>query len=87
VLGTATATCVATEALAGRAAGKRSTLGDWSAVVTGLLYGLTLPASLPLWMVVVGGVVSMASASFLRFSGDRQSCPVGRGDAGTFPWR
>ena len=31
VLGTATATCVATEGIAGRVAGKRSTLGDWSA--------------------------------------------------------
>ena len=67
VLGTATATCVATEASICRRApaGKSSTLGDWSAVVTGLLYGLTLPASLPLWMVVVGGLVSMVVGKLL----------------------
>ena len=65
VLGTAAATCVATEGIAGRVAGKRSTLGDWSAAVTGLLYGLTLPASLPLWMVVVGGVISMVVGKLL----------------------
>ncbi len=65
VLGTATATCVVTEALAARAGGRPSTVGDWSAAVTGLLYGLTLPASLPLWMVVVGGVVSMVVGKLL----------------------
>ena len=68
VLATATATCVATEALVGRTArlsGGRSTIGDGSAVVTGLLYGLTLPASLPLWMVVVGGLISMIVGKLL----------------------
>ncbi len=65
VLGTATATCVATEAIATRLSGRTSTLGDGSAVVTGLLYGLTLPASLPLWMVVVGGLVSMVVGKLL----------------------
>ena len=65
VLGTATATCVATEAIAARATGKRSTIGDGSAAVTGLLYGLTLPASLPLWMVVIGGLVSMVIGKLL----------------------
>nr|MDJ0866839.1 RnfABCDGE type electron transport complex subunit D [Myxococcota bacterium] len=34
--------------------------GDWSIAITGLLYGLTLPPGLPLWMVAVGGVVSVA---------------------------
>ena len=28
--------------------------------ITGLLYGLTLPPGLPLWMVAVGGVVAVA---------------------------
>jgi electron transport complex protein RnfD len=40
--------------------GKASTLGDWSAAITGLLYGLTLPPCLPLWMVAVGGIIGMA---------------------------
>ena len=36
-------------------AGGRNTLGDWSAVITGLLLGLTLPPCLPLWMAALGG--------------------------------
>lgn len=59
VLATATASCVAAEAIFRRANGKPATVGDWSAAVTGLLFGLTLPASLPLWMAVLGGVVTM----------------------------
>jgi len=39
---------------------KESTISDWSAVVTGLLYGLTLPPGLPLWMVALGGFVAIA---------------------------
>jgi electron transport complex protein RnfD len=35
-------------------------LGDGSAVVTGLVLGLTLPPSLPLWMAALGGAVSIA---------------------------
>jgi electron transport complex protein RnfD len=59
VIATAIGSCVGFEHLFCRATGKRTTVGDWSAAVTGLLYGLTLPASLPLWMVVVGGAVSI----------------------------
>jgi electron transport complex protein RnfD len=33
---------------------------DGSAAITGLLLGLTLPASLPLWMAAFGGAVSIA---------------------------
>ncbi|MGH0037916.1 MAG: RnfABCDGE type electron transport complex subunit D [Myxococcota bacterium] len=58
-LSTALASCLATEALACRLAGSKSTLGDWSVVITGLLYGLTLPPGLPLWMVATGGVVGV----------------------------
>lgn len=59
VLATAVASCVGFEHLLCRVTGRPTTVGDWSAAVTGLLYGLTLPASLPLWMVVIGGAVSM----------------------------
>jgi electron transport complex protein RnfD len=52
--------CVLTEHLFCRFTGKESTIGDWSAAVTGLLYGLTLPAGLPLWMVAVGGFFAIA---------------------------
>lgn len=65
VLGTATASCVLAEHLICRATGRPTTVGDWSAAVTGLLYGLTLPASLPLWMVAVGGLVSIGVGKLL----------------------
>ena len=40
--------------------GSRQTLADGSALITGILLGLTLPASLPLWMAAIGGFVSIA---------------------------
>jgi electron transport complex protein RnfD len=58
-LSVALLSCVGTEHLVCRAGGRVSTLGDWSAAITGLLYGLTLPPGLPLWMVAVGGVVAV----------------------------
>jgi electron transport complex protein RnfD len=54
-----TAACVATEWLLGPRP-RGSTLGDLSAVVTGLLFGLVLPPSLPLWMAALGGFVAIA---------------------------
>lgn len=51
--------CVLTEHIICRLNGERSTVGDWSAAVTGMIYGLTLPPSLPLWMVGVGGILSI----------------------------
>jgi electron transport complex protein RnfD len=59
-LTTALVACVLTEHAVCRISGRESTIGDWSAAITGLLYGLTLPPGLPLWMVVVGGVVGVA---------------------------
>ena len=59
VLVTATASCVGTEHLVSRWSGKPSPIGDWSVAITGLLYGLTLPPGLPLWMVAVGGVFAV----------------------------
>ncbi len=38
-----------------RAFGRGGTIADGSAVITGLLLGLTLPAGLPLWMACLGG--------------------------------
>ena len=55
----ATGSCTLTEHVACRMTGKRSTVGDASVLVTGLLYGLTLPPSLPLWMTALGGVVAV----------------------------
>jgi len=59
VLATAVASCLVAERLVCRVSGQRSTLSDWSVTITGLLYGLTLPPGLPLWMVAVGGVVAV----------------------------
>jgi len=58
-LTTALAACGLTELFACRLRGEPSTLGDWSVVITGLLYGLTLPPALPLWMVAVGAMVGV----------------------------
>jgi electron transport complex protein RnfD len=52
-------TCLLTEALCRLAMKRESTLGDLSAVVTGLLLALNLPAGLPLWMAVVGSVFAI----------------------------
>jgi electron transport complex protein RnfD len=54
---TITATCLATERLLNRNA---NTLGDWSAAITGILLGLTLPPAFPLWMAIVAGFVAIA---------------------------
>jgi electron transport complex protein RnfD len=65
VIATALASCMLTEHLLCKATRQASTVGDWSAAITGLLYGLTLPPGLPLWMVVVGGVFAIAIGKFL----------------------
>jgi len=65
VLATASISCVATEHFLCRKTDQESTIGDWSAAVTGLLYGLTLPPDLPLWMVAVGGIFAIAIGKFL----------------------
>ena len=48
-----------------RLSGQATTVGDWSVVITGLLYGLVLPPSLPLWMVAAGGVIGVGLGKFL----------------------
>jgi len=61
----ATASCLLTEYLLCRWNGRASTLGDWSIAITGILYGLTLPPGLPVWMVVLGGVAGVGVGKFL----------------------
>ena len=56
---TCVATCLVTEALCRLAMKRESTVGDLSAVVTGLLLALNLPAGIPLWMAVVGSVFAI----------------------------
>lgn len=50
---------VGTEAIIQRLRHMPLTLFDLSAVVTGLLLGLTLPPRLPFWMPLIGGIVAM----------------------------
>ena len=57
--------CVATEHLLCRFALTSTTVRDWSVTITGLLYGLTLPPALPLWMVACGGFIGVAMGKCL----------------------
>ncbi len=40
--------------------GKKANIGDFSAIVTGLLLALLLPPAVPLWWVVIGVVIAVA---------------------------
>ncbi|MEN8144277.1 MAG: RnfABCDGE type electron transport complex subunit D [Gemmatimonadota bacterium] len=48
-----------------RAFGKGGSLGDGSAVITGLLLGLVLPAGIPLWMAFLGGAFGIGFGKLL----------------------
>jgi electron transport complex protein RnfD len=65
VLVTSVSSCVITEHLLSKKAQKYSTISDWSAVITGLLLGLTLPPSFPLWMTFIGGVIAISLGKFV----------------------
>lgn len=65
VLVATTAACVLTEHYLCKLSKQESTVSDWSAVITGLLLGLTLPPSFPIWMAFVGGVIAIALGKFI----------------------
>ena len=52
-------TCVLSEFFYQKLAKEKTTIGDWSAVVTGLLLAYNLPANAPVWLAVVGGVIAI----------------------------
>ena len=52
-------TCVLSEFIYQKLAKEKTTIGDWSAVVTGLLLAYNLPAGAPIWLAVVGGVIAI----------------------------
>ena len=54
-----TGTAVLTEYVYNRLMKKPNTIGDLSAAVTGLLLGMNLPVSLPLWMGALGSVFAI----------------------------
>ena len=51
---------VATEWLCNAIRKKPNSLGDFSAVVTGIILALSVPPSLPIWVAVIGSVFSIA---------------------------
>lgn len=53
------ATCVLTEYLSRKAFKRSNTVGDLSAVVTGILLAFNLPPSFPLWMAAIGCVFAI----------------------------
>lgn len=53
------ASCVASEWVFEKIVHKKSTINDFSAVVTGLLLALNLPATLPWWEAALGGVFAI----------------------------
>ncbi len=55
-----TLSCVLTEHVFCKLSAKASTVSDASAIITGLLLGMTLPPGFPLWMGAVGGFVAIA---------------------------
>ncbi|GJM61822.1 MULTISPECIES: RnfABCDGE type electron transport complex subunit D [Persicobacter] len=65
VIFTALVSCLLTEYVLCKLSGKESSLSDWSAVITGLLLGLTLPPIFPLWMTFCGGVIAIALGKFV----------------------
>ena len=69
VLGVSVASCLLLEFLITRYMMKtRSTEGDWSAAVTGVLLALNLPSTTPWWVVFIGAVVSIGVAK-MTFGG------------------
>ncbi len=56
---------VGSEYLFNKITKKRNTIGDYSAAVTGLLLAFNVPASLPWWMCLLGGVFAIVVVKML----------------------
>lgn len=59
VLAVSIISCMFTEYIYEVLMHKKITTGDYSALVTGLLLGMNLPASVPIWMPILGGVFAI----------------------------
>lgn len=57
--------CVLTEYIFCRIINKPSTVGDYSAVVTGVLLAFNVPANFPLWMAALGGIFAILVVKML----------------------
>lgn len=51
--------CIGFEALFNLIVKRKQTIGDLSAIVTGLLLGMNLPANIPIWQCVIGALFAM----------------------------
>jgi len=60
LIGTCVISCVVTEWLCNLILKRPNSLGDFSAVVTGLILALSLPPGLPVWAAVIGSAFSIA---------------------------
>lgn len=59
VMATTILACVVSEYVTRRVMKRENTIGDFSAVVTGILLALNLPSTIPLWIAAVGGVIAI----------------------------
>ncbi len=56
---TSVLSCVVSEYLFQRITHRKILIGDWSAVVTGLLLAYNIPADAPLWIPLIGGIIAI----------------------------
>jgi len=59
VTATTVLTCMVSEFLSRKIMKRQGTLGDLSAIVTGILLAFNLPATIPLWVAAIGSVVAI----------------------------
>lgn len=59
------ASCVLSEFIFNLIVKKKNTISDLSAVVTGLILGMNLPPTLPVWMAVLGGAFAIIVVKML----------------------
>jgi len=60
LIGTCVISCVVTEWVCNLILKRPNSLGDFSAVVTGIILALSLPPGLPVWAAVIGSAFSIA---------------------------
>ena len=60
IIATCVITCMLTELICNIIRKKPNSLGDLSAIVTGLILAFSLPAAIPVWAAVVGSAIAIA---------------------------
>ncbi len=56
---------VLSEAVSNKLMKRKQSIGDLSAVVTGIILAFCVPATLPLWMVAIGAIVAIVGAKMI----------------------